>query len=39
MSLRPSHLTSRISTDTWIILLVIALGLLIPFSLLETIAW
>jgi hypothetical protein len=35
-STRPSL---RLSTDTWTIILVIALGLLIRFGLLTTIAW
>jgi hypothetical protein len=29
----------NLSTDTWAILLVIAVGLLIRFGLLKTIAW
>jgi hypothetical protein len=33
---RPSF---QLSTDTWTILLVIALGLLIRFGLLKSIAW
>lgn len=33
---RPSF---QLSTDTWTILLVIALGLLIRFGLLRSIAW
>jgi len=32
-------LRTRISIDTWTILLVIALGLLIRFGLLKSVAW
>ena len=37
---RPSlSLSPRLSTDTWAILLAAALGLLIRFGLLKSIAW
>jgi len=34
-----STLRTRLSTDTWAILLAAALGLLIRFGLFRTIAW
>jgi hypothetical protein len=34
-----STLRSRISTGTWTILLAAALGLILRFSVLKTIAW
>ncbi len=47
MSTQPTRLpssisprsSSRISTDTWAILLAAALGLIIRFGLLKNIAW